>query len=127
MRSTTQGETSSARPDCPLRCSDWRKCSWDRGVALRINHAQTYLALKQLQETLKPQLRRILMILALDAGAQPATLRRFMEELTIEWENPLEMLDRLAQETFDADTERVAKIAGIGAPDDQPRSSAAGR
>jgi len=63
------------------------------GVALRVSHSQTYLAMQQLQESLIRYLRRIMIILALDMGTDAGTLRAFAEELRAEWMNPVDFLE----------------------------------
>ena len=63
------------------------------GVALRVSHSQTYLTCANIQKTLIPKLKRILLILALDEGASASTLRTFGEALNIEWKNPVQFLE----------------------------------
>ena len=63
------------------------------GVALRVAHAQTYLAMANMQATLIPKIKRLLLLLAMSAGAGADQLHAFSDELSIEWENPLVFLE----------------------------------
>lgn len=63
------------------------------GVALRVSHSQTYLTLQQLQESLVKYLRRVMLIMALAAGANGPVLRAFNDQLRVEWQNPVDYLE----------------------------------
>ena len=63
------------------------------GVALRVAHSQTYLAMANLQATLIPKIKRMLLLLAASDGASADSLREFSDQLSIDWENPLVFIE----------------------------------